>query len=159
MINNKPSDRLLPHSPLPRQYPFLTRHSAKSFIVGYTLDKTLAPFDTTLIIPHSLGFAPIHDMWYAETPSVSGDYRKDYNPFIAPIWHTPARVMGSTFNIVTMQEYYLTTTPTSSIVHISHATTGTGTHHIYFHVKLYLDEFLTDSFDGTAWQVTAPVGK
>ena len=148
--------RFLPHSPLPRQYDFLTKHSAKSFIVGYTLDKSLAAFDTTLVIPHSLGFAPIHDMWYAETPSVTGDYRKDYNPFIAPIWHTPARAIDGT---TTMQEYWLTTTPLSVIVNISHQSAGTGTHHIYFHIKLYLDEFLTDSFDGTAWQVTPPVGK
>lgn len=153
------ADRILPHSALPRKYDFLTAHSARSFLVGYTLNKALSSFSTTLVIPHDLGFAPIHDMWYAETPSVTGDYRKDYDPYIDPIWHTPARAIGGTFNTTIQQEYYLTTTATTAIVNISHLSASTGTYHIYFHVKLYLDEFFADSFDGTAWQVTAPTGK
>lgn len=156
IFDNAPNKRILPHSPLPRAYDFLTRHSARTFLVGYTLDKSLAPFDTTLVISHGLGYAPLHDMWYSELASVTGNYRTDYDPNIEPIWHTPIRVIGV---VTTNQEYWLTTTPTSATVNISHARTTSGTYHIYFHVKLYMDGFASKSLQGTAWQVASPTGK
>lgn len=156
IFDNNPNKRILPHSPLPRSYEFLTRHSAKSFLVGYTLDKGSSPFTTSLVIAHGLGYPPIHDMWYSELESVTGDYRADYNPNIEPIWHTPARAISS---VITRQEYYLTTTINSATIHINHASATSGVYHIYFHVKLYMDDFFTQSLDGTPWQVTAPVGK
>jgi hypothetical protein len=95
-------------------------------------------------------------MWYGSLTSVTSDARRDYNPYLEPIYHTPIkRYSGFTYT----ENYYLGCDDNYVYIHIFHANTGEGTKHYYFHVKLYADDFLADAFTGQTWRTTPTSGK
>ena len=143
--------RFLPSKLIPRKYAFLTKHSRRSFIMPYTYDFSTAAFKVTLRFKHDMIGAAIHDAWFAKTASVTGNARQDFNPNIEPIYHMPYESLDDAYYVSCDNQYVY--------VHINHLTVGTGTYHVYFHIKLYDDEFLADAVVGTPWRTTPPAPK
>jgi hypothetical protein len=144
-VDNK---RLLPHAPLPRQYPFLSRHAARSFLTYTTYDFGAAAFDRLLTIPHPLGFAPHPDMWMAKLASVTGDAVKDYRPDIEPVTHTPVHFY-TVGGFGPLEDSYVCSADKNNVyINVNHASATSGTYHVYFHVKLYADGFEDVLYDG-----------
>jgi hypothetical protein len=143
--------RILPNQLIPRKYAFLTKHSRRTFIIPYTYDFSAAVFKVTLRFKHDMIGASIHDMWFAKTPSITGNARQDYSPNIEPIRHTPFESLEDA--------YYLSCDSQYVYVNVNHLQVTSGIYHLYFHVKLYDDEFLADAVVGTPWRTTPPVGK
>ncbi len=146
--------RILPTKVLPRDYPFLTRHSARSFITYYTYDHTSAPFVRTLTVPHGMANVPLHDMWIAKTRDVSGSATVDFPTTISEIYHGPlAFFLGN--NGGSLRDSYTCYTDKENVyIQVNHVAATTesysynGTYHVYFHVKLYVDDFKADFKDG-----------
>ena len=133
--------RLSPHAPLPRQYAFLSRHSARSFLTYYTYDHSAAAFTKRLQIAHGLGYAPLHDMWIAKQTSVSGDAISDYPTNIQGIYQAPLEQYTGANGGTLRDAYYCFTDDQYVYIQIYHASATTLTKHVYFHVKLYCDDF------------------
>lgn len=131
---------------IPRKYAFLTKHSRSTFIIPYTYNSS-SSFSIKLRYKHNFIGASIHDMWFADLPSVSGNPRIDFNTSIEQIYHS-----GGASSYMTCDKNYV-------YIYFTWTGGGTGTYHRYFHVKLYDDEFLADAVVGTPWRTTPPVGK
>lgn len=140
--------RILPWQVLPRQYPFLTRHSAKSFLTYTTYDFAAADFTRMLTVPHGLGYAPMHDMWVGKTTSVTGNAQLDFNFDLEPITHAPTQTFPVDAFGGLLDSYYLSADEENCYILIRHESASTGTYHVYFHVKLYMDNFFDRIYDG-----------
>lgn len=141
--------RLPSFAALPRQYGFLGRHSAKSFVTYNTYNFGSAAFRRLLTIPHGLTKAPMHDMWMMKVASITGDAVADFPAEPDQVYHTPAQLYSGVFPAQSMDDaFYCSTDGVNAYVHINHRVVTSGTYHVYFHVKLYIDDFSGDLYDG-----------
>lgn len=144
--------RFLPNAALRQPYAFLTRHSARSLLTYYTYDFAEAPFDRTLRIKHELPFAPLVDGWMATHPSTSGNAVIDFPVNIEGITQMPHNRYGGFNETIEQDAYYASSDEQFIYVHIEHTDNDlTGTHHVYFHLKLYLDDFEAPLVIGEQW--------
>lgn len=150
--------RFLPNAALRQPYAFLTRHSARSMLTYTTYDFAAAPFDRTLRIKHELPFAPLVDGWTATHPSATGNAVVDFPSNIEGITQMPHNRYDGSFSegglggIVEQDAYYASADSQYVYVHIEHNDNSlTGIHHVYFHLKLYLDDFEAPLVIGEQW--------
>jgi len=142
--------RILPHQVLPRSYPFLKRHAANSFVTYYTYNFADAAFVKTLSIPHGMSGIPLHDMWVAKKASLSGNAVADYSPTLDSVYISPTQLYSGVPTTRSLNDaYYCYTDSTNINIMVWHETATTGTYHVYFHVKIYLDSFRDVIYDGT----------
>lgn len=148
--------RLTPHGLLPRQYGYLGRHAAKSFITYYTYNHADAAFTKVITVPHGMTAAPLHDMWVAKQVSTTGDATVDFPTNIEGIMHGNVRqhALPPVFQLT--DAYTCTTDATNVYIQVRHQLATTGTYHVYFHIKLYLDGFEAKLFDGERTSTTLP---
>lgn len=140
--------RFLPNIVLPKNYNFQTKHSPESFLTYTTYDFGSAAFTRTIGVPHNYNGVPLCDMWVSIVPSVTGNAVADKPARFDSIYATPTRLYTGTSPVFVLEDTYSVSADQTYIrISINHSNASSGIKHVYFHVKVYDDSFLTTLYN------------
>lgn len=134
--------RFQPSVVLPKNYPFLKKHSHDSFITYTTYDFGAAAFTRKLAVKHDFHGVPLVDMWVSKVASTSGNAVTDKPTKWDTVYHSPLNLYSGTYPSNTLKDAYYAYADAQNVnVMIRHEVATSGTYHVYFHIKIYMDTF------------------